>query len=759
MSGSKARRRKGRRPADGKPEGRRPAGGQPEGGKPAGGKPEGGKSEGGKPAGGKPGRREGDRAGRPGRAGRSGGVSGRPAPEGGGEPERRPRISVDEDARALLQMIGIPVEAPFKPDPFQVKAAALVKEHDVIVSAPTGSGKTWIARQALERESSLGRRSWYASPLKALSNSKYIEFGKLFGADRVGLLTGDHKINTDAPILVGTTEILRNQLYDAMTGFSPLEVDLVVLDEAHYLGDDERGVVWEEILIYMPQRVRFLLLSATIDNARELAAWLGRNRGRPVRVVQGGLRPVPLEPLCLHEGRLQTLARAVRGGAGQKPSRRFYFGRQDPGPWRRLPDLAQLDLLPAIFFLKSRKECDEAARMAPRTGFDTPEKAAERRRVVGLHAGRHPHLEGYASLGPLLERGLASHHAGHLPQYKMLVEELMSANLLSAIFATSTVAAGVNFPARTVIIPQSDRFNGERFAPLTATELAQMTGRAGRRGLDDIGFAVLLKGPHQDLALMRGLFGSPPDPVRSALRINFSMTLNLLKAYEIDQIHDLLARSLLAWQSVPRRTRGALRRASEDQFRSFVRHVDFLAEAGLVTASGRLTGEGELAAALRVQHPLVLHAAIAAGGFPAEPELMAGAMAALTEERPEPEPRDWARYRRLQQGHPHLRRAVSRLAAAARPMVRLLSERGFPAPGEADFRSCLAMHQWASTHDYLGAVGNLGERGGYPGDLVRLVLLVGEHLNQLANLESPDHADLIRTAAQARRLILVEPMI
>jgi superfamily II RNA helicase len=286
-----------------------------------------------------------------------------------------------------------------------------------------------------------------------------------------------------------------------------------------------------------------------------------------------------------------------------------------------------------------------------------------------------------------------------------------------------------------------------------------MTGRAGRRGLDNIGFAVLLKGPFQDLALMRGLFGSPPDPVRSALRVNFSMTLNLLKAYEIDQVHDLLAQSLLAWQSVARHTRQALRKASEEQFASFVRHVDFLVQVRMVTPQGRLTADGELAAALRVQHPLVLHAAIAAGGFPGDPALMAGSMAALVEERPEPEPRDWRDYRRLQNRFPELRRAVSAMSIAVKPMIRRLGEGGFPVPGEPDFRSCLAIHQWASTHDWQRAVSHLGDNGGYPGDLVRLVLLVGEHLNQLANLESPEHGRIIESAARARRLILVEPMI
>ena len=376
------------------------------------------------------------------------------------------RPKVHAEVERLLGKIGVPTPKPFKPDSFQVKAAELVKEHDVIVSAPTGSGKTWIARQALAWEMGLGGKSWYASPLKALSNSKFLEFGKAFGAPAVGLLTGDHKINTKAPILVGTTEILRNQLYDSMSGHGELDVDLVVLDEAHYIGDDERGVVWEEVLIYMPAKVRFLLLSATIDNAQELAAWLGHNRGRKVRVVQGGSRPVPLVPLCLDSGSLTSLANAPR----DKPrGGRFNWrgGHVDPriaAPEKRLMELASLNLLPAIFFLKSRRDCDNAVRMGKSPPEDQ-ERAKERGEVITRYVSERPYMAKYPGLGALKREGLASHHAGHLPQFKMLVEELMSRNLLSAIFATSTVAAGVNFPARTVVIPQSDRFNGVDFSP------------------------------------------------------------------------------------------------------------------------------------------------------------------------------------------------------------------------------------------------------------------------------------------------------
>lgn len=209
----------------------------------------------------------------------------------------------------LLEGIGSPAPAPFKPDPFQIDALAALEFDDVLVTAPTGSGKTWIAREEIRRLLEVGRRAWYTSPLKALTNSKYQEFAQEFGAERVGILTGDRKENSDAPLIVGTTEIYRNQLFDALRGGSQLRADLVVLDEAHYLADEDRGHVWEEAIILSPPRVRLLLLSATIGNAAEFAAWMEEVRGVRCEVVsRPGARPVPLRAAFLYpEGQLAPL--------------------------------------------------------------------------------------------------------------------------------------------------------------------------------------------------------------------------------------------------------------------------------------------------------------------------------------------------------------------------------------------------------------------------------------------------------------------
>ena len=232
----------------------------------------------------------------------------------------RPRF--DPQLRHAFRKIGVPESTPFKPDPFQIEALEKLRESDVLVSAPTGAGKTWIASQAIHNYLAEDGRVWYASPLKALSNAIYQEFCHEFGHERIGILTGDRKEKPDAPVIVGTTEILRNQLYDAMHMGESVRADLVILDEAHYLSDPDRGVVWEEVLIYLPSRVRLLLLSATISNAEEVSQWLGRNRGTRTLVVRSNERPVPLEMLFLFpDGLISPLA----GRKGLTPAVRKFL--------------------------------------------------------------------------------------------------------------------------------------------------------------------------------------------------------------------------------------------------------------------------------------------------------------------------------------------------------------------------------------------------------------------------------------------------
>ncbi len=462
----------------------------------------------------------------------------------------KPRI--DPELRSIFRKIGVPEPEPFRADPFQREALELIKDYDALVSAATGSGKTWIASQAIQSCLAEGLSVWYASPLKALSNSIYQEFCHEFGPSNCGILTGDRKENTRAPVIVGTTEILRNQLYDAMHEGTGIRADLVILDEAHYLSDPERGVVWEEVLIYLSSSVRLLLLSATVSNAEEVCEWLREIRGTPNRVVRSEERPVPLEMLFLfNEGLIVPLT--GKKGLGPKVKKFLTSRGGGRGRWRK-PDygriirqLRVLNLLPAIFFLKSRSDCDRAIFTCRQSDIE-PRINASLKQATSAFLRDFPHLEGHRQMGPLMKSRVGSHHGGQLPYWKALVEKMMSKGYLEAIFSTSTVAAGVNFPARTVVLVQSDRYNGREFADLTATDFHQMVGRAGRRGKDRIGFGVVIPGLHQDLQLLSELNNARPEPLVSQIHINFSMTLNLLLSHTPLEVRDLIGLSFASFQ-------------------------------------------------------------------------------------------------------------------------------------------------------------------------------------------------------------------
>ncbi len=471
------------------------------------------------------------------------------------------RLSIHKSVAPVLEKIRVPEESPFIPDPFQIEALETLDLSDVLVTAPTGAGKTYIAVEAIRKVLHKGGRSWYTSPLKALSNAKFEEFRALFGNENVGILTGDRKENAQAPIIVGTTEILRNQLYDIMHRGEDLEEDLVVLDEAHYLGDEDRGVVWEEVLIYLPSRVRILLLSATIRNAEEICGWLEWLRKTPCKWVAAQERPVPLYPLFLFPTGELTPLSTRRGlfppirelDTGSFPRHHF------PNISGIMKVLHQANLLPAIFFLKSRADCERAVALCPPLPDDKKSYKSQAffRRLDGL-LEEYPFLKHHQHLATLEKARVGAHHGGQLPHWKLLLEKLMQEGHLHAIFSTSTVAAGVNFPARTVVIFQSDRFNGTEFIELTATDLLQMTGRAGRRGMDEIGFVLTVPGPFLDPQLIHTQLQAPPDAIESRIRVNFSMVLNLLLSHTPDEIRTLFSHSLATHQNVSRENQVAI---------------------------------------------------------------------------------------------------------------------------------------------------------------------------------------------------------
>ncbi|MCG8617565.1 MAG: DEAD/DEAH box helicase [Desulfobacterales bacterium] len=479
-----------------------------------------------------------------------------------GKSDRRPNITpgVDKGLQKVFNQIGVPEKTTFKPDPFQLEALEAIKKADCLVTAPTGAGKTWIAEQAAKDVMTSGGKVWYATPLKALTNSIHAGFSKIFGPEKVGILTGDIKENADAQIIIGTTEILRNQLYDAMYTGENMACDLIILDEAHYLGDTERGVVWEEIMIYLPVRIPLLLLSATIGNPDQIAGWLAEIRGKPCEIIENNVRPVPLHPLFFHpSGTLFPLLQNSEHGRPRLHKKVYKFVNSKrkpmlapPGKLPRFADVLQVmdhyDLLPAIFFLKSRAECDQAVKLCNGSLLkkDPDRKAALMQRLDELTFD-NPHLANHPQRRYLEETGTAGHHSGHLPAWKVVVETLMAEGLLDAMFATSTVAAGVNFPARSVVILNSDRFNGRDFLSLTPSEFQQMAGRAGRRGMDKIGFGMVLPGKFMDLPLIAKLVNAPPLNVDSQIKIDFSMVLNLLLSHTPEQVRTLLEKSFASY--------------------------------------------------------------------------------------------------------------------------------------------------------------------------------------------------------------------
>ena len=682
----------------------------------------------------------------------------RPRRSGGRPPEaRRFTPSADPRLKTVFARIGVPEAKPFTPDPFQLEALSAVAVSDCLVTAPTGSGKTWIAEQAIDRIRSAGGRAWYACPLKALSNAKHAEFSRRFGADAVGILTGDRKENPDAPIIVGTTEILRNQLYDAMHRGESLNTDLVVIDEAHYLGDLDRGVVWEEVLIYLPERVPLLLLSATIGNAREIAAWLASIRARPCTVVAETKRPVPIFPLYLHPmGMLFPLSAPGRKGSGgidkkvieaMEKSRRFSHRDGTPHFGRIVELLRRYELLPVIFFLKSRADCDRALDSCRGNRIGDPGRLLRLKARIDELAAQNPRLALHRQLPHLERLAVGSHHSGQLPYWKLALEQLMTEGLLDAVFATTTVAAGVNFPARTIALLNSDRFNGTQFLPLDPTEFHQMTGRAGRRGMDEIGFALIVPGRYMDVRLIHRLLTAPASEVDSRIRINFSMVLNLLLSHTPDRVREMLDRSFAAWRrSRGRRPQGS---AAAGLWRDFVRHLQFLRRKGYVNERDELTADGQWASQLRVDQPLLIAEGFRAALFPQEhPALLAAIIAVFVNEKEADEGLDRKLLPKL------LVKSYRQAEEALAPFIAEMKEEGFEAR-PLYLKPAAVLFAWASGRPWeqVVAAAEMEE-----GDLAMLILRTADNLRHIRALDRVFPA-AAASAARAIEMILREPVV
>jgi ATP-dependent RNA helicase HelY len=476
-------------------------------------------------------------------------VSGRLDGQGGAATARR---AVFEERRS------------FPLDRFQRDALdALDAGQSVLVAAPTGSGKTVVAEYAVTLALDSGTKVFYTTPLKALSNQKFGDLVRAHGAERVGLLTGDNTINGDAPVVVMTTEVLRNMIYAGSSTLTGLRY--VILDEVHYLQNPYRGAVWEEVIIHLARDVDVVCLSATVSNAEEFAAWIETVRGETCAVIEER-RPVELRHLYLVGERgaaglhlLPTFVDDQRGEHRPNPeaarldahTARSPRGRparrlRTPGRVETVERLAAEAMLPAIVFVFSRAGCEQAVEQCRGAGLrlTTTAERAEIRRVADAHIGALApddlRVLGFDSWLAALEDGFAAHHAGMVPPMKEAVEEAFAGGLVKAVFATETLSLGINMPARSVVIEKLSKFTGERHEFLTPGEYTQLTGRAGRRGIDDVGYAVVCWSPFVPFDQVAGLASRRSYALTSSFRPTYNMAANLVRRYPPDVAHHLL---------------------------------------------------------------------------------------------------------------------------------------------------------------------------------------------------------------------------
>ena len=471
----------------------------------------------------------------------------------------------DPEAAALVEEFA--AGYPFELDDFQRQGClALAGGRSTLVAAPTGAGKTVVGEFAVWLALRAGGKAFYTTPLKALSNQKFGDFVARHHAANVGLLTGDNSINGEAPVVVMTTEVLRNMLYEGSPTLAGLRY--VVMDEVHYLQDRVRGAVWEEVLINLPLHVRVASLSATVSNAEEFGEWLETTRG-PTEVVIEERRPVPLDdhylvgdelhPLLVRRGNggpVPNPALARRGerswdGRRGRDGRRARIRSRDWVPTRiEVVDLLERErLLPAIYFIFSRAGCDQALAQCRAAGvrLTTAAEQSQIREFVDLKVAALDPADldalGYEELAESLGRGVASHHAGMLPLFKEAVEELFAQGLVRVVFATETLSLGINMPARTVAIERLSKWQGERHELLTPGEYTQLTGRAGRRGIDQRGAAVVLHQPFLPFERITGLVSARTYPLTSSFRPSYNMAVNLVANYRRGEAERLLASS------------------------------------------------------------------------------------------------------------------------------------------------------------------------------------------------------------------------
>jgi ATP-dependent RNA helicase HelY len=469
---------------------------------------------------------------------------------------------------------------PFPLDDFQIEGCkALEDGKGVLVAAPTGAGKTIVGEFAAFLAIEQGKKCFYTAPIKALSNQKYQDLKELYGENRVGLLTGDTSINSEAPLVVMTTEVLRNMIYSKSHTLKDL--GFVVMDEVHYLADKFRGAVWEEILIHLPETIQVASLSATVSNAEEFGDWLNEVRGS-TEVIVSEIRPVPLYQHVLFGNQLLDLFLAtgkinpeiirlekdsyrqvkIKYGASNKTNQRTWRESDKNSPKLRQLDradviekLAREGLLPAITFIFSRNACQAAVHQCLAAGIrlTNAEERSQIREIVFRATKNIPEEDlmvlGFHEWLEALERGIAAHHAGLLPSFKETVEELFQLGLVKCVFATETLALGINMPARTVVLEKLSKWNGESHVSISPGEFTQLTGRAGRRGIDIEGNAVILWNKDVDSSSVAGLASTRTYPLKSSFKPTYNMTINLISQFGAERARTSLESSFAQYQA------------------------------------------------------------------------------------------------------------------------------------------------------------------------------------------------------------------
>ena len=444
-------------------------------------------------------------------------------------------------------------EFPFELDDFQKDACKCISEgKSVVVCAPTGAGKTVIAEHAIHCALQKNQKVFYTTPLKALSNQKYNDFSEKYGSDKVGLLTGDTSINRNAQIVVMTTEVFRNMLYG--TNFGSVtdnlkDVKYVILDEVHYMNDEQRGTVWEESIIYCPTNVQIIALSATVANADKLTEWINTVHSK-TDLINTDFRPVPLRFYYFDSSQPNTLLPLLtpNGTLNKKikPEKKEF--RRGKAVQKKnivkdvVRNLHEKNMLPAIYFTFSRKKCDEQMEKCASLCLVTKKEQDEIRQIIDEYIAENPYLYKNKHIEYLL-LGVASHHAGLLPGWKVLVEKLFQKGLIKVVFATETLAAGINMPARSTVISSISKRTDSGHRTLTPSEFLQMSGRAGRRGMDEIGYVVIVGSPFQTPEEVAELVLSEANPLESKFSPSYSMVLNLLQRFSLEEAKELVLKS------------------------------------------------------------------------------------------------------------------------------------------------------------------------------------------------------------------------